>query len=34
MATLRVFFDKWVVAAAVHGNVEEDDADLSDDEKM
>ncbi|CAM9333252.1 unnamed protein product, partial [Ectocarpus sp. 8 AP-2014] len=33
MATLRVFFDKWVVAAAADGNVEEDDADLSDDEK-
>lgn len=33
MATLRVFYDKWVVAAAADGNIEEDDADLSDDEK-
>ena len=33
MATLRVFYDKWVMAAAADGD-DDDDADLADEEKM
>ncbi len=32
MATLRVFYDKWVIAAA--GDDDAEDADLTDEEKM